>query len=451
MEFTHWYLLAGGLLIFMALAGSVLRRLPLTTAIVYLAVGLALGSAGLGLLAVDPVGDAALVERVSELAVLVSLFTAGLKLRSPLGEGRWRLPARLALGAMAITIGLIALAGVVGLGLPLGAAILLGAILAPTDPVLASDVQVEHPGDRDRLRFSLTGEAGLNDGTATPFVLLGLGLLGARDLGAYGWRWLAVDLVWSVGAGLASGWLLGLLVGRMVLYLRREHKEAVGLDDFLALGLIALAYGAALAIHAYGFLAVFAAGLALRRIKRAAAEAQPGAEEAPSHDLQLAGLSSARAEQIATDPRQGPAYMAQAVLGFNEQIERIGEVAVVVLLGGLLSLRYLSADALWFIPLLFLVIRPVSVWLGLLGSRASRQQRGMMAWFGIRGVGSVYYLSYAIGHGLAPALAERLAGLTLSAVAVSIVVHGISVTPLMRLYERRRPRSAEARDPEAAH
>ncbi|MBK9709849.1 MAG: cation:proton antiporter [Kouleothrix sp.] len=451
MAFTHWYLLAGGLLIFMALAGSVLRRLPLTTAIVYLAVGLGLGSAGLGLLAVDPIADAALVERVSELAVLVSLFTAGLKLRSPLGEGRWRLPARLALGSMAITIGLIALAGVVGLGLPLGAAILLGAILAPTDPVLASDVQVEHPGDRDRLRFSLTGEAGLNDGTATPFVLLGLGLLGAHDLGAYGWRWLAVDLVWSVGAGLASGWLLGLLVGRLVLYLRREHKEAVGLDDFLALGLIALAYGAALAIHAYGFLAVFAAGLALRRIERAAAEDAPDAEDAPSHDLQLAGLSSARAEQIATDPRQAPAYMAQAVLGFNEQIERIGEVAVVVLLGGLLSLRYLSADALWFIPLLFLAIRPASVWLGLLGSRASRQQRGLMAWFGIRGVGSVYYLSYAIGHGLAPALAERLAGLTLSAVAVSIVIHGISVTPLMRLYERGRTRSAEAQEPEAAH
>ena len=124
--------------------------------------------------------------------------------------------------------------------MPLGAAILLGGLLAPTDPVLAADVQVEHPGDRDRLRFSLTGEAALNDGSAFPFVMLGLGLLGLHELGAFGWRWLAFDVVWAVRGGLAIGWLLGMLVGRLVLYLRRTHKEAVGLDDFLGLGLIAL-------------------------------------------------------------------------------------------------------------------------------------------------------------------------------------------------------------------
>jgi len=329
------------------------------------------------------------------------------------------------------------------LGLPLGAAILLGAILAPTDPVLASDVQVERPGDRDRVRFGLTGEAGLNDGAATPFVLLGLALLGQpagaapRDLAGLLGRWLAVDVLWAVAAGLGIGWLLGYAIGRLVLYLRREHKEAVGLDDFLTLGLIALSYGAALLIHAYGFLAVFAAGLALRRVEMIAS-GEPSEETVDDPiDLEPPTGGGEQARQLATDPQRAPAYLAQAVLGFNEQLERIGEVAVVVLLGGLLRWDALPAEALWFVPLLFLAIRPLSVWVALRGSRASAGQRRLMAWFGVRGIGSVYYLAYALHRGLDSALADQLAALTLATVAASIVVHGISVTPLMRLYKTR--------------
>jgi len=165
---TLWYLILGALLLWMALTGTTLQRLPLTTALMYLGVGWVLGGRALGLMAVNSITDAALLERVTELAVLIALFTAGLKRRTPLHAGQWILPLRLAVGAMMLTVGLVALVGVVLLHLPVGAALLLGAILAPTDPVLASDVQVTHPGDRDRLRFSLTGEAGLNDGTAFP-------------------------------------------------------------------------------------------------------------------------------------------------------------------------------------------------------------------------------------------------------------------------------------------
>jgi NhaP-type Na+/H+ or K+/H+ antiporter len=446
LTFTLWFLIVGALLIFMALAGSVLKRLPLTTAMVYLAVGYGLGPAGLGLIVLDPLRNSALIERVAEVAVLISLFSAGLKLRISFSDGRWRLPLRLAFGAISLTVGLIALVGVVGLRLPIGAAILLGAILAPTDPVLASDVQVEHPGDRDRLRFSLTGEAGLNDGGVFPFVMLGLGLLGLHEVGSYGWRWLAVDVLWAVVGGTAIGWLLGMLIGRLVLYLRREHKEAVGLDDFLALGLIALAYGAALLAHTCGFLAVFAAGLALRRIEMQSTSEQPDVDQKSAAVLQPAATSAEQEQEIATDPQQAPAYMAQAVLGFNEQLERIGEVAVVVLLGGILSARSLPMQAIWFVPLLFLVIRPLSVWLGLLGSRSSDTQRHLIAWFGIRGIGSVYYLTYAMQQGLEPALAERISALALSAVAMSIVVHGISVTPLMRRYSSRQAASPGDRE-----
>ena len=150
--------------------------------------------------------------------------------------------------------------------------------------------------------------------------------------------------------------------------------------------------------------------------------------------------AAAAAPGAATDPERAPAYMAQAVLGFNEQLECIGEVIVVVMVGAMLTPPYLSRDALWFVPLLLLVIRTASALLGLAGAHASPQKRRLIAWFGICGVGSVYYLTYAVNHGLAPETARSLAGLTLTTIAVSVFAHGVSVTPLMGLYESGRAR-----------
>ena len=426
--FTTWYLVVGVLFITMALSGSVLKRLPLTTSILYLLLGLALGAVGVGFIDLDVIGDAALLERITEIAAIVSLFTAGLKLRIDWSDTRWLVPLRLAVVSMAITVGLIAVAGVVGLGLSLGAAVLLGAILAPTDPVLASEVAVDSPTDEDQLRLGLTGEAGLNDGTAFPFVMLGLGLLGLHDLGSFGWRWLAVDLVWATLGGIAVGVVFGTLVGSLVIYLRRVHREAIGLDEFLTLGLIAISYGGALLIHTYGFLAVFAAGLALRRVER---RLTPGDFEEAIEEV-----VTGREEETQTRSETAPAHMLAAVLGFNERLERIGELAVVLLIGGLLTVALLPVEALWFVPLLFLVIRPVSVWLGLVRAPTTQTQGRYIAWFGIRGIGAIYYLTYAIEHGLSGEDAQSLTAIVLTVVAISIVVHGISVTPLMARYER---------------
>jgi NhaP-type Na+/H+ or K+/H+ antiporter len=393
---------------------------------------------GAGLIRLHPIRSAAVFERLTEFAVIVSLFTAGLKLRLPLSDRSWWLPVRLASVSMTITVALIAAVGVVFAGLPLGAAVLLGAILAPTDPVLASDVQVAHPTDRDRLRFGLTGEAGLNDGAAFPFVLLGLGLLGLHDVGTLGWKWLAVDVAWSVAGGLAVGLVAGTVVARLVLYLRRTHKEAVGLDEFLSLGLLALAYGVALLLHTYGFLAAFAAGVALRRV-----ESRHSGDDAPP-DVSGAATRAEDGAEIATDAGSAPAYMAKAVLGFNEQLERLCEVGIVLLIGGSLTAAFLPREALWFVPLLFLVVRPVAVVVGLVGSRSDAAQRGLIGWFGVRGVGSVYYLAYALTHGVEGRVAERLAGLTFATVAASVVLHGVSVTPLMKWYGRRTSAAAQA-------
>ena len=352
------------LLVFLALSGSVLSRLPLSTAMLYLMVGLVVSPVGFGWIAPDPREHKVLLERLTEIVVLISLFTAGLKLNPRLRDRRWLLPLRLALTSMVLTVLAVAAIGTVFLGLPLGAAVLLGAILAPTDPVLASDVQVHRPGDRDNLRFALTGEGGLNDGTAFPFVMLGLGLLGLHEVGTWGWRWLLVDVVWAVAAGLGVGALLGGAVGRLVLYLRREHKEAVGLDDFLALGLIALSYGVAVLVHGYGFLAVFAAGVALRQVEQSESSG-PGMQQAV--ERATADPDSTAAEAAAVDPRQAPAFMAHAVLGFNQQVERIGELAIVITIGALLWAVQWDSAAWWFVPVLLLGIRPLATWLGLLG------------------------------------------------------------------------------------
>ncbi|MDB5945702.1 MAG: putative Na+/H+ and antiporter, NhaP type [Ramlibacter sp.] len=434
MDFAIWSVIVGVLLVVMALSGSVLARLPLSTAMLYLMVGMAVSPWGIGLLWADSATHSVLLETLTEVVVLISLFSAGLKLSSALSDRRWMLPLRLAVGSMIFTVLAIAAVGHFLLGLSAGASILLGGILAPTDPVLASDVQVQTPGDRDRLRFALTGEGGLNDGTAFPFVLLGLGLLGLHDIGHLGWRWLAVDVVWGSACGIAVGAGLGFAVGRLVLFLRREHQEAVGLDDFLSLGLVALSYGVALMLKGYGFLAVFAAGVALRHLVQRQSATPAASQKAVEQAAAVPG--STAADEAAVHRDHAPAYMAHAVLGFNEQLERIGEVMVVIAIGALLWAVDWHHAIWWFVPLLLLVIRPLSVALGLAGSSASTTQRTLIGWFGIRGIGSLYYLMYAINHGLDAQLADVPTSLTLSVVVASIVVHGISVTPLMAMYEQ---------------
>lgn len=422
MSFPQWSLFVGLLLIAMVLSSTLLERLPLSNAMVYLALGWVLGPAVLGVLRPDPFLYAPLLEQFSEVAVLISLFSVGMQLGVPMGDPRWWLPLRLALFSMAAMVGMVAAVGVWGMGMPLGAAVLLGAILAPTDPVLASGVRSQAGALPDRLGFSLAGEGGLNDGTAYPLVMLGLGLLGVHPLGDHMLHWWALEFLWPMTAGLVIGAMLGAGTGKLVVYLRSRHKEAAGLNEFLGIGLVGTAYGIAQLSLASGFLAVFAAGLALQRVREFPVASTVGANVFP------------RARTV--DATHHASDMLDSVHGFNERLERFAELAIVFMVGAMLAYARPVPKAWWFIPLVLLVLRPLSTLPAVWGERLSWPQLAMIGWFGIRGIGSVFYVLLALRHAIDPVIATAVTSLTLWTVATSIIVHGITVLPLMKCYER---------------
>ncbi|MGN6831252.1 cation:proton antiporter [Paucibacter sp. M5-1] len=440
-----WSLFVGVLLITMVLAGTLLGRLPLSSAMVYLGLGCVLGPDGIDVLRPDPQAHAGALMHLTELGLLISLFAVGLRLGVPLRDRRWRLPLRLAFVSMSAMVLMVTLIGVWLLELPLGAAVLLGAILAPTDPVLASDLPSDAGTDPERLGFSLAGEGGLNDGAAFPFVMLGLGLLGLHELGDGGWRWWTLDLLWATLGGIAIGAALGAATGWLVVYLRSRHHEAIGLDVFLGLGLLGLANGLALLSHSSGFLAVFAAGMALQRVRE-----RPRPESRPlAPPLDSAGHSY---DTLATHPHHASATMRDAVQAFNTQLEKLAELTLVLLVGAMLAYAKPLPAAWWFVPLMILLLRPLSALGATLGEGLTAPLRGMIGWFGIRGIGSVFYLLYALDAGVSGEVADILLSLTLWTVVASIVAHGVTAQPLMQTYlawrQRRRRKPAPVSKPE---
>ena len=372
---------------------------------------------GSALFAPDLKAHAGVVTLLAEVAVLISLFAVGLRLRLPLTWTAWRTPVKLASVTMLVTIAGIAVVAHFLLSLPWPVALLLGAILAPTDPVLASEVQVQHPNDRDALRVALTAEGGLNDGAAFPFVLLALVMLAETPDYVL---WLTIDVVWAVAGGIALGALCGALLAHGVDRLRRSGKS-LEFEEFLAFGLIAITYGIALASHTYGFIAVFVAGVAFARgegLRPAAPrEAVPGAAETTSR-----------------------------LLAFTTQCERLFEVALVLLIGAALASIDWDLRLLAFAAAVIVVVRPLATWLTVRDKALSPHRRRLLAWFGIRGIGSLFYLAYALKHHAGSAAwIDAVIGATLVTIALSVTVHGISATPLMRPLRNRQANRAPTR------
>jgi NhaP-type Na+/H+ or K+/H+ antiporter len=448
MSFIAWMALGGALLLTMALSSALIQRLPVSTAAIYLAVGCALGPWGFDVLRIDLSDNAPWIERLTELAVILALFIGGLRLRLPLRDPAWRAAFRLASVVMVASIAGVAACAWLLLDIDPALALLLGAILAPTDPVLAGSVTVGHAQDNDRLRYALSGEAGLNDGTAFPFVVLGLlalGPLSASDLAA----WAGMRLLWAVPAGLLLGYGLGRLVGAAAIALESRNRDTAAPADFLALALIALSYTAATAIGAWGFLAVFAAGIGLRHaeVSTVRDDPHPEAEHTPAQEHPPAETlvsPNTVTEQQMAQPAVAAGVLVAEVFSFGDTLERVLEVLLVGLVGITLATHW-DPRALLLAAGLIIIVRPAATLLLLAYSPTTRLQRMLVGWFGIRGIGSLYYLAFALAHGVPSTDARELADLTISVVAVSIVVHGLSSQPLMIWYERQRSRRAGSR------
>lgn len=442
--FLGWMALTGVLLLAMALFSGHVRRMPVSPALIYLVAGVVLGPFALGWLDLDLVATARVTERVTEVAVIVSLFVGGLKLRLPLRDPAWHAAYRLAGPLM-----LLCIAGVAGLarviyGLGPAECLLIGSILAPTDPVLASSVAVSDSRDHDRLRYGLSGEAGLNDGMAFPWVVFALawGTHGKLD----GWvgEWLLARLLWGVPAALALGYLLGHVVGRFATWLLTRQRESRAPNDLLLLALVCLSYVLAEAIEAWGFLAVFAAGVGLRRAEVHVVHSTPHPDHVPdssrrgelTHPPAEHLVGASMAPGALEQPAIAAGVLVSESLSFGETLERLIEFVLVSFIGVALSSHWDARALLLALGLMF-VVRPLCATLALAGAPVSRDQRRLMGWLGVRGVGSFYYLSYAIEHGLEPGVARLAAAATLWVTATSIVLHGVTAGPLLDRYQRK--------------
>jgi NhaP-type Na+/H+ or K+/H+ antiporter len=400
-----------------ALGAAVVPRLvfkrPLSMPMVFLAAGVIVAVLPLPVPTVDPVRDRLWVEHATELCVIVSLMGAGLALNRPFGRRAWAGPWRLLGVSLPLTIAGTALIAALLLDWPPALALLIAAVLAPTDPVLAAEVRVGEPTDaehdEDEVRFALTAEAGLNDGLAFPFVLAALALVTAAGTGwSADWigRWLLLDVLVKIAAGVAVGIVAGRLLGRMFFRARTNAlRLSEHMEGFVALGATFLAYGAAELLHGYGFLAVFVTACTIRAAER-------------SHGYH------------------------RVLHEFTEQIERLLTVSLLFLLGGFLvtgGLQALSWQGALVAVLLVLVVRPAAGWLGLVGFAAGPREKTVTAFFGIRGIGSLFYLAYALGHSEAfEADARQLWSIVAFTVLLSVVVHGAAATPVIRRLDRLR-------------
>jgi len=374
-----------------------LTRRPAHAALVALAVGALLSPMGLRPQLLE---DGAPIETLSEIALLTCLFCLGLRLKLPIDWRTWRIPLRLSTLTTLATVGLAAAAAHLMFDMSLAESLLLGAVIAPTDSILAADVGSHAESEQDSPAFILSAESGINNGLAAALVMLVLGWMGLSDAESAALGPASLLGAWSVAGGVVAGGLIGTAMARWIRLLDPE-RQADFLEEAMVFATAALAYGAAMAIRTDGFLAVFAAGVALSHGGRF------------RHPLRNRPLM----------PR---------VLRISARIERCTWLFILVLSGTLAA----SIDYKWwmlaFAAVLILLIRPLAVRLGLGGiSMPDAQWRGV-AWFTARGVAPLYCLAFSINHGLSAPFARQLAGATLVVMVTSILVSAISGLPLSR-------------------
>ncbi|GAA3491466.1 cation:proton antiporter [Streptomyces cremeus] len=394
-----------------ALAGR-----PVSLPLIFLAGGFCVYLLPLQLPAIDPVADRQITEHLTEIGVIVALMGAGLALNRPVGRRSWSTTWRLLGITMPLTVAVTALLAWGLLDWPPAAALLLAAVLAPTDPVLAAEVRVGEPtsdeDDEDEVRFALTSEAGLNDGLAFPLVYAAVALAAAAGGGwSAGWigGWALQDVLVKCTVGVLGGILVGRLLGWLFFRPRSSVlRLSAHREGFVALGATFLSYGTTELAGGYGFLAVFTTACTIRAAER-------------SHGYH------------------------NVLHDFVEQVERLLTAAVLFLVGAYIASGGLAGltwrGALVALAVL-LVIRPLTGWIGLLGGSPRGVERWVVAGYGIRGIGSLYYLAYALGQTGFPVPESELWAVVTFTVLVSVVLHGVTSGPVVSRLDRRREKAA---------
>ena len=409
----------GALVLLTAWLPMVLSEAPLSLPIACVGIGAAVFASPLSDYVPRPDVTLPVVERLTELVILISLMGAALKIDRKVGWRSWIMTWRLLAIAMPVTILALSWLGYAMLGLGAATALLLGAALAPTDPVLASDVQVGPPksGEEDDTRFALTSEAGLNDGLAFPFVMCAIAMAQAERSGEP-WllQWIGIEVVWRLAIGVGIGVLLGYALGWLVFRMPNRAKLSRTGDGFVALGITLTVYGISEALHGYGFVSVFVAGLALRAAER-------------NHKYH------------------------QTLHDFSEQLERLLMMLLLVGFGGAISSGGLLSALTWssvgYAVLAIFLVRPIAGWLCLAGTACPSTERAVISFFGIRGLGSIYYLAYAFQKESFDKV-DVVWSTAALIILISIVLHGVTVTPVMRLIDRRQRRGIAAMEFEEA-
>ncbi|UJW31583.1 cation:proton antiporter [Saccharothrix sp. AJ9571] len=396
-----------------AVVPRVVKKLPISMPMVFLAAGAVAFTIADPSHDADPVVETSLIRHLAEVCVIVSLMGAGLALNRRVGLRRWSSTWRLLGITMPLSIAAVGLLGWGVLGFGVAGALLLAAVLAPTDPVLASEVQVgepaEHADDDDEPRFALTSEAGLNDGLAFPFVYAAVAI-SSVGLAPEAWlaEWLAVDVLWRIGAGVGFGLLIGWLLRKLFFSVPSEKFQlAKHAEGFVALAATFLAYGVTELAEGYGFIAVFVCACTIRAGERA-------------HGYH------------------------RVLHQFIEQIERLLTVTIIFLLGAAVATGLLAGTT-WQEVLvaaaILLVVRPAAGLIGLLRGRPSSRERLVVSFFGVRGVGSIFYLAYALEKGQFSGQEDlwRIVGLV---VVGSILIHGVTATPAMMWLDKKKSQPA---------
>lgn len=353
-----------------------------------------------------------LTVRISEMIVIVTLMGTGLKIDRSFSLKNWATPLRLISFAMILCIACAVLLGYTMLGLNLGSALLLGAALAPTDPVLASDVQVGPPNERikSETKFSLTAEAGLNDGMAFPFIWLAIIAAGAHhELGRSDViSWLGYHFFYKIIAGVVIGYVLGRAAGYLVFNLSEKFPKLKTRDGFLAISLTLIVYGITELAHGYGFIAVFVSSITLRHFDK-------------RHDYHY------------------------ELHSFVDQTERLLVAIILLLFGGSLVsgiLKPLTWEMAFFTLAFVLIIRPGAAFVSLLGLNIHIKEKLAISFFGIRGIGSVFYLAFAFQQGYF-GYERQLWAVASFTILVSILIHGITATPVMKYLKKKIPEENE--------